>query len=115
MASGEAKKYEPLISSGLSSKFSPKLWRLLVSDILIRFCEQIPYAFVVLWVMNVVRKGALEFGWLTAIEMGTAMLPLYPGGLFLRQGRTQAVRADYIRILHAFPGGALFLAYHRRC
>lgn len=49
---------------------------LLLSDILIRFCEQIPYAFVVIWCMQAIAKpvSALEFGLLTGIEMVTAML-----------------------------------------
>ncbi len=56
-------------------------WRmrnLLVSDILVRFCEQIPYAFVVLWCVN--RNGItpLQFGILTTIEMVTAMLVYIP-------------------------------------
>jgi MFS family permease len=32
--------------------FTPALRELLVSDILIRFCERIPYAFVILWAMD---------------------------------------------------------------
>ena len=31
----------------------PHLRNLLVSDILIRFCEQIPDTFVVIWAMNI--------------------------------------------------------------
>jgi len=57
---------------------SPALRNLLVSDILIRFCEQIPYAFVVLWCVNVNRISALRFGLLTTIEMVTAMLVYIP-------------------------------------
>jgi MFS family permease len=56
----------------------PALRRLLVSDILIRFCEQIPYAFVVLWVVNVVGVSPAGFGVLTAIEMATAILIYIP-------------------------------------
>jgi len=41
---------------------------LLVSDILIRFCERIPYAFVVLWVMNHARLDAQQFGYLVSFE-----------------------------------------------
>ncbi|MCX6835780.1 MAG: MFS transporter, partial [candidate division Zixibacteria bacterium] len=65
-----------------------KLWRLmnsdmknlLVSDILIRFCEQIPYAFVVVWAMKTITSPvtAVEFGVLTAIEMATAVLCYIP-------------------------------------
>ena len=35
---------------------SPSLKRLLVSDILVRFCEQIPYAFVVIWSMKTIAN-----------------------------------------------------------
>lgn len=55
---------------------NPLLKRLLVSDILVRFCEQIPYAFVVVWAMKTIQQPvtALQFGVLTTIEMGTAIL-----------------------------------------
>jgi MFS family permease len=56
------------------------LKRLLVSDILIRFCEQIPYAFVVVWCMQTISEpvSAFQFGMLTGIEMATAMLVYLP-------------------------------------
>jgi MFS family permease len=56
----------------------PPLRGLLLSDILVRFAEQIPYAFVVVWVVDVNRFSALQFGWLTAIEMVTAMAVYIP-------------------------------------
>ena len=54
--------------------------RLLVTDILIRFCEQIPYAFVVVWCMKVIPAPvtAVQFGLLTSIEMATAVLVYIP-------------------------------------
>ncbi|MGD8667005.1 MAG: MFS transporter [Desulfobacterales bacterium] len=56
------------------------LKRLLVSDILIRFCEQIPYAFVVVWCMQTIDRpvSAFQFGLLTAIEMATAVMVYIP-------------------------------------
>jgi MFS family permease len=78
MVSPEPKKYESIHPLDLLRRFDPALRRLLVSDILIRFCEQIPYAFVVLWVMDVVRRPAQEFGWLSAVEMATAALIYIP-------------------------------------
>jgi MFS family permease len=57
---------------------SPPLRNLLFSDILIRFAEQIPYAFVVIWVVDVNRFTTLQFGWLTTIEMVMAMLVYVP-------------------------------------
>jgi MFS family permease len=64
----------------LLRRFDPSLRRLLVSDILIRFCEQIPYAFVVLWAMKAIERPvtALQFGVLTAIEMATAAVCYIP-------------------------------------
>jgi len=61
-----------------ASLFSPALRNLLVSDILIRFAEQIPYAFVVLWVVESNRITPLQFGLLTTIEMVTALLVYIP-------------------------------------
>ncbi|MEZ6197396.1 MAG: MFS transporter [Planctomycetota bacterium] len=64
--------------------FSPALRNLFVADVLIRFCEQIPYAYVTIWCMSEVagertaRVSATDVGWLTAIEMTTAMLCYIP-------------------------------------
>ncbi|HWQ90795.1 MAG TPA: MFS transporter [Clostridia bacterium] len=58
--------------------FSPTLRELLISDILIRFCERLPYAFVILWAMNHGGVTAQQFGLLTAIEMVTAMVCYIP-------------------------------------
>ena len=57
---------------------TPDLRNLLVSDILVRFCEQIPYAFAVVWAMKVVGVSSVQFGLLTTIEMLTAMLIYIP-------------------------------------
>ena len=57
---------------------SPALRNLLVSDILVRFCEQIPYAFVVLWCVKLNGITPLQFGLLTTVEMVTAMVIYIP-------------------------------------
>jgi MFS family permease len=62
----------------VASSFSPALRELLVSDILIRFCERLPYAFIILWAMNHAGISPQQFGWLVAIEMGAAMLCYIP-------------------------------------
>jgi len=62
----------------LWNAMSSSLKNLLASDILIRFCEQIPNAFVVVWCVNMVGISALEFGVLTTIEMITALLVYIP-------------------------------------
>jgi len=58
--------------------FTPALRELLVSDILIRFCERIPYAFVILWAMDRGGVSAQQFGYLVAFEMVTAMVCYIP-------------------------------------
>jgi ABC-type proline/glycine betaine transport system permease subunit len=63
------------------------LKRLLISDILIRFCEQIPYAFVVVWCMKVIGISAVEFGVLTSIEMVTAILVYIPVAYLVQRKR----------------------------
>jgi Na+/melibiose symporter-like transporter len=109
MAPVEKKKYEPLHLFRLLKRFNPGLRRLLVSDILIRFCEQIPYAFAVIWVMDVVQKGALEFGWLTAIEMGTAMLLYIPVAYFSDKAERKPFVLVTFMFFTLFPA-ALFFA-----
>ena len=57
---------------------SRELRILLLSDIFIRFAEQIPYAFVVIWVLENNNISAASFGLLTVVEMVTAMLIYIP-------------------------------------
>jgi MFS family permease len=59
---------------------SPGLKGLLATDILVRFCEQIPYAFVVVWCMKTISQPvtAVQFGLLTVVEMATAVLVYIP-------------------------------------
>ena len=68
----------------LFREMSPALRRLLAADILVRFCEQIPYAFVIVWCMKVIHApvSAFQFGILTGIEMATAMLIYIPVAYF---------------------------------
>lgn len=79
---------------------SPWLKRLLVSDILVRFCEQIPYAFVVVWCMKTITKPvtAVQFGLLTSVEMVTAMLVYIPVA-YLADKRT---KKPFVVITFAF-------------
>lgn len=61
-------------------RMNSSLKGLLVTDILIRFCEQIPYAFVVIWCMKAISApvSAVQFGFLTTVEMATAVLVYIP-------------------------------------
>jgi MFS family permease len=71
-------KPEPVRLRGMPKLISPDLRNLLASDILIRFAEQIPYAFVVVWAVNNNGVSPFQFGILTTIEMVTAMLVYIP-------------------------------------
>lgn len=93
-----------------------QLWRqmprpmkdLLASDILIRFCEQIPYAFVVIWCVKTNGITPVEFGVLTAIEMTTALLIYIPTAAMSDiAGRKNMVIITFA-IFAAFPLALLY-------
>ncbi len=78
-ASQDVQQRAPAITFFIVVKsFTPALRELLMSDILIRFCERIPYAFVILWAMDHGGITAQQFGYLVAFEMVTAMLCYIP-------------------------------------
>jgi MFS family permease len=76
------RSYQPVHPFALWKQLDPRLKNLLVSDILIRFCEQIPYVFVVIWCLDVIKVSPEQFGVLTAIEMLTAALIYIPVASF---------------------------------
>jgi MFS family permease len=77
--------------------FNPTLRELLLSDILIRFCERLPFAFVILWATDHAGVSAQEYGWLVAIEMVTAMLCYIPvAHLADKHGQRPFVLATFV-------------------
>lgn len=83
--------------------FDPRLRRLLFSDILIRFCERIPFAWVVIYAMDQGGMTALEVGVLTSIEMLAAVACYVPvARLADRHGREPFVIATFV-FFTAFP------------
>lgn len=82
---------------------SPNLRNLLVSDILVRFCEQIPYAFVVIWAIKLNDITALQFGLLTTIEMVTAMLIYIPVAYLVGKSTKKPFVAMTFGFFTAFP------------
>ena len=99
--------------------FTPALRELLVSDILIRFCERIPYAFVILWAMDNGGVTAQQFGYLVAFEMVTAMVCYIPvAHLADKYGRRPFVMITFVfftlfpvTLLWAHSFGWLALAF----
>ncbi len=89
---------------------SPALKNLLVSDILIRFCEQIPYAFVVIWAVKTVSApvSPFEFGILTAVEMITALLIYIPVAYLADKGTKKPFVLATFVFFTLFPLALLF-------
>ena len=99
------KSDERLKSQELFALMSPGLKRLLVSDILVRFCEQIPYAFVVIWCLQLITSpvSATEFGVLTTIEMITAVLVYIPVAYFADRGQKKPFVVTTFIFFALFP------------
>jgi MFS family permease len=91
--------------------FDPRLRRLLFSDILIRFCERIPYAWVVIYAMDYAGSSATQVGILIAVETLVAMACYVPvAHLADRYGKEPFVIATFL-FFTAFP--LTLLAAHR--
>jgi MFS family permease len=76
--------------------FDAPLRRLLLSDILVRFCERIPFAWVVIYAMDYVGVNAKEVGILTAVEVVVASVCIIPASHFAdKHGREPFVLATF--------------------
>jgi len=101
------------------SDFPPSLRRLLFSDILIRFCERLPFAWVVIYAMQRGMSGT-DVGVLTAIEMAAAIACYVPASMLAdRYGKEPFVIATFVMYTlfplvlawaHSFPIFALAFA-----
>jgi MFS family permease len=70
-------------------EFNQPMRRLLLSDILIRFCERVPYAWVVIFAMDYIGVSAQQVGILTTIEMLAAILCIIPASHYADQHRRE--------------------------
>ncbi len=95
------------------------LKRLLIADCLVRLCEGLPDVFLVIWALEVVRVSPVQFGLLTSVLMGTAILSYIPAAaLSERAEKKWFVVLTYV-FFTAFPiavvlshsFGQLVLAY----
>jgi MFS family permease len=78
-------------------EFNSPMRRLLFSDILIRFCERIPYAWVVIFAMDYIGVSARQVGVLIAIEMLAATICIIPASHYAdRRGREPFVVVTFI-------------------
>jgi len=88
-------------------EFNSPMRRLLLSDILIRFCERIPYAWVVIFAMDYIGVSAKQVGVLTTVEMLAAILCIIPAAHYAdRYGREPFVIVTFI-MFTLFPIGLL--------
>lgn len=93
-------------------EMSSDLRQLLVADILVRFCEQIPYAFVVVWAVGTAAAPgpvtALQFGILRSIEMATAILIYIPVAYLADRGQKKPFVVTTFVFFTLFPVLLLF-------
>jgi MFS family permease len=77
--------------------FSSPMRQLLLSDILVRFCERIPYAWVVIFAMDYIGVSGEQVGVLTTVEMVAATLCIVPASHYAdRYQREPFVIATFI-------------------
>jgi MFS family permease len=70
-------------------EFNSPMRRLLLSDILVRFCERVPYAWVVIFAMDYIGVSGRQVGILTAIEMLAATLCIIPAAHYADRYRRE--------------------------
>jgi MFS family permease len=76
--------------------FNAPLRRLLLSDILVRFCERIPFAWVVIYAMDDIGVSAKQVGILTTVEVVIASLCIIPASHFAdKHGREPFILATF--------------------
>jgi MFS family permease len=86
---------------------APMRW-LLVSDILVRFCERIPFAWVVIFAMDYAGASGEQVGLLTTIEVLVATLCIIPSSHFAdKQQREPFVVTTFV-MFTLFPIVLLF-------
>jgi len=90
------------------SGFNAPMRRLLLSDILVRFCERIPYAWVVIFAMDYIGVSGAQVGVLTAIEMLAATLCIIPTSHFADKYRREPFVIATFVMFTLFPISLLF-------
>ena len=77
--------------------FNEPVRRLLLSDILVRFCERLPYAWVVIFAMDYIGVTGKQVGILTTVEVVTAAICILPTSYFAdKTGREPFVLLTFV-------------------
>ena len=88
--------------------FDASMWWLLFSDILVRFCERIPFAWVVIFAMDYAGANGREVGLLTTIEVLVATLCIIPSSYFADRYRREPFVVATFVMFTLFPVVLLF-------
>src|SRR5438552_12555944 len=88
--------------------FDASMRWLLFSDILVRFCERIPFAWVVIFAMDYAGATGREVGLLTTIEVLVATLCIIPSSYFADRRRREPFVAATFVMFTLFPVVLLF-------
>lgn len=86
---------------------APMRW-LLVSDILVRFCERIPFAWVVIFAMDYAGATGQQVGLLTTIEVLAASLCILPTSYYADKGQREPFVVTTFVMFTLFPIVLLF-------
>ena len=86
---------------------APMRW-LLVSDILVRFCERIPFAWVVIFAMDYAGATGQQVGLLTTIEVLTASLCIIPTSYYADKRQREPFVVTTFVMFTLFPIVLLF-------
>ena len=89
-------------------EFDAPMRRLLVSDILVRFCERIPFAWVVIFAMDYAGASGQQVGLLTTIEVLTASLCIIPTSYFADKRQREPFVVTTFVMFTLFPIVLLF-------
>ena len=83
---------------------NPAMKSLLVTDILIRFCEQIPYAFVVVWCMKTIRPAGIGLPIRPADHNrdGNCRAGVHSGGLYGGPEHQETVCSGNLHFFYSF-------------
>ena len=109
----KASRHPLAMASAMLRVMDLNLRHLLFSDILVRFCEQIPYAYLAIWAMQTAQGAKIngfEFGIISTVEMVVAMLVYLPVAWLADRGSKKPFVIITFIFFSLFP---LFLFFSR--
>ena len=83
--------------------FDTRIRRLLLSDMLVRFCERIPYAWAIIFAMDYIGMSGQQVGVLVLIEVATASLCIIPASHFADKTQREPFVLVTFIMFTAFP------------